>query len=207
MTQKYQDSLSATGTTQPSQLEQAARKPSPFEMLPLLELASAALGTICGWWVGWNSNAQDITRYVITGFVVGLALPLVAVVLFAGALTAYHWRKHVLWTMERWSQHDLDGDGVQGEPGERWLLVNRQPDGSTPLENMTMAEFVRICSEKGTAWHNVWAPMERISQGEWQTKTDMLIGAGFARWKNNDHKKLGWHLLASADTIIRELGK
>lgn len=196
-------------TPAPSKLEAEARRPSPFEALPLLELGSTALGAILGVAVGYNSGAPDITRYVVNGTILGASLPIVAVVVYSGALTAYSWSKHLTYTMERWSQRDLTGDGIIGEPpGERWLTIRGgYAAPSEPVENMTMAEFVRLCSEHSTAWQSYWRPMGKISQTEWETKRNILIGAQKAEWINPEFPNSGWRLTASADTIIRQLGK
>jgi hypothetical protein len=203
MAQRYDDSLSA-----PSKLEAEARKPSGWEFFPFMWVGSIALGLILGAWIGIRDNARDIMPYLITGFFVGAALPLVAVVIFSTLMTAYGLRKQALYTFERWRQVDANKDGVIGDPAERWLTIRGgYVAPGAPTENMTLAEFVRLCSEHSTAWQSYWRPMAKISQTEWETKRNILIGAQHADWNNPEFPNSGWHLTASADTIIKALGK
>ena len=201
--------MTQTETTHTSKLEAEARRPTGWEFFPFMWGGSIALGLILGAWVGIRDNARDILPYLITGFFVGASLPLLAVVIFSTLMTAYGLRKQALYTFERWRQVDANKDGVIGDPGaDRWLIVRGgNPAPSAPAESMTMAEFVRLCSEHSTAWQSYWRPMGKISQTEWETKRNILIGAQHADWNNPDFPNSGWHLTASADTIIRALGK
>lgn len=210
--QKYGISTTSTDTAQPSKLEAEARKPSGWEFFPFMWLGSIALGLAVGAWKGISENASNILPHLITGFFVGVTIPLLAVVIFTTLMTAYGLRKQALYTFERWRQIDANHDGVIGDPAEHYLTIRGgYAAPAEPVQNMTMAEFVRKCSEHGTAWHSVWSPNGKlhgpISQDEWETKRNVLIGAQKADWNNPQNSNAGWHLMASADTIIRELGK
>jgi hypothetical protein len=112
--QRYDDSLSGTAT--PSKLEAEARKPSGWEFFPFMWGGSIALGLVLGAWIGIRDNARDMMPYLITGFFVGVSLPLMAVVIFSTLMTAYGLRKQALYTFERWSQVDVNRDQVYGDP-------------------------------------------------------------------------------------------
>jgi hypothetical protein len=210
--QKYGISTTTTDTGTPSKLEAEARKPSGWEFFPFMWLGSIALGLVLAAWIGIRDNARDILPYLVTGFFVGISIPLMAVVIFTTLMTAYGLRKQALYTFERWRQVDANKDGVIGDPAERFITIRGgYAAPSEPVQSMTMAEFVRKCSEHGTAWHSTWSENGTlkgpISQDEWKTKRNILIGAQKADWNNRDNPNAGWHLTASADTIIRELGK
>jgi hypothetical protein len=201
----FQDSLSTATTT--SKLETEARKPSGWEWFPIMWAGCIALGLLIGAWIGLRTNASDILPHLITGFFVGASAPVVAVVILATAMTAYGLRMRALWFVERLAKTDVDGDGVQGDPQHYLTIRGGYAAPAEPSQNMTMAEFVRLCSEHSTAWQSYWRPMARISQSEWETKRNVLIGAHLADWNNPEFPNSGWHLTASADTIIRQLGK
>jgi len=207
----YQDSLSTTSTAEPSKLETEARKPSGWEWFPIMWIGCIALGLLVGAWDGIRADARNIMPHLITGFFVGTGAPVVAVVILATAMTVYGLRMQVLWFIERMGKVDIDKDGAQGDPEHYLTIRGGYAAPVEPTQNMTMAEFVRLCSEHGTAWHSVWSPNGKlhgqISQDEWETKRNVLIGAQKADWNNRDNPNAGWHLTASADTIIRELGK
>jgi hypothetical protein len=114
--QKYGISTTSTDGATPSKLEAEARKPSPFEALPLLELGSIAFGVLVGVGIGYNSGARDITPYVVNCALIGAALPIVAVVIYSTAQLAYGMRMNALYTFERWSQLDANKDNVIGDP-------------------------------------------------------------------------------------------
>jgi hypothetical protein len=205
--QKYDISTTTTEGATPSKLEAEARKPSGWEFFPFMWL-----GLLLSAWLGIRDNVRDILPYLVNGFFLGAGIPVVAVVIFTSAMLSYGLGRNAIWYVESWKKIDIDKDGVKGKPDERYLTIRGgYAAPSEPVQRMTMAEFVRKCSEHGTAWHSVWSKNGTlkgpIGQEEWETKVDILVGANHARWRNNDAHNLGWDLLASADTIIRELGK
>lgn len=125
------------------------------------------------------------------------------------ALVMWGWRllrsDKLLWQIERLTRHDLDGDGVAGDP--IMTVVNpvdaRHTAANNPLRNTAAAQqsltaFVYLCA-------SVPRPTEEalgIPTGDragFVKYRDKLMDLGIAAWDNPERHSAGWHLAVTPD--------
>jgi hypothetical protein len=199
---QFRESIATTGS--PPKIEQEARKPSEWEWFFVAWLACSVVGLGLGVWASLDkSNPLPIIR---NWTLAGIFAPWLLVCIVCCAMAAYGFGRHAIWTIETWRKLDIDGDGMQGQPQERLLTIRGGIGNPSTTQRMTIAEFVRLCDSHGTAWHSTWAQTGLISQDEWETKRNVLIGSGHAAWINPQFPTAGWRLTASSDTIIKAIG-
>jgi hypothetical protein len=128
------------------------------------------------------------------------------------ALLIWSWRilrsDKLLWQIERLTHHDLDGDGVQGEP--TMTIVNgrdaRQQAGHDPYNTLrdtaaaqqSLTAFVYLCSsvERPTEEALGIPTGDRAGYVKYRNK---LMDLGIAAWDNPDRHSAGWHLAVTPD--------
>lgn len=183
----------------------------------------------------WASRAPAVTPDFLTpalqalflgalgGAVVGVVvnaltgLPIVGVGLGAGlvvTLGAFLWRlracDRTLWTAERLTGRDIDGDGAVGQPAQPWrepVLVNpytgqrARAEDEHAQERAQFAEFVTVASADSSA-RNLERRYGRARATSWR---DALIGAGWAAWRTASTRD-GWALTDDPAAIVAALG-
>lgn len=175
------------------------RGPNPLEVVILLVGGCAFAGLLIGSLleVRW----VELWRWLIYG---ALAPVLVAVLVSIVYLAIRSYNAG-MWEVERRTGRDLDGDGAIGRPHP--VLVNPR-QGQAVARRQTEAEykanfeaFILGCETDTTYRRWQQRGVSRAQYFEWR---DLLLGAGYAAW-NNDDPRQGWRLLQPAEQIIGEI--
>lgn len=135
------------------------------------------------------------------------------------AITALTWlillgqTRRLLWTIEKLTGLDLDGDQLAGKPTERVVIVG----AGTAKEQATQranehraslfAQFVAGIPIKGTALRAWEAEMGRETYGDYR---DVLIRLGWAEWNSSKkdgspNERQGWELTMPAADILERI--
>lgn len=177
----------------------ASRIDSEFVVPALQTLFSAALLALCILLWRWRIEAGIVAT---------------------AALIMWGWRvirsDRLLWQIERLTRHDLDGDGVAGEP--TMTLFNPadarqqaahdpyQPRRDAAAAQQSLIAFVYLCA-------SVDRPTEQalgIPTGDragYVTYRDRLMALGIAEWNNPDRHAAGWHLAVAPETAAQIIEK
>lgn len=129
------------------------------------------------------------------GLVAGLAVGGLAFVVVSGAGTIH--------ALERWAKKDFNGDGFQGQPPERIVLVNAArgvPPAPEDARRQQLIYFIKGCAVNAS--ERRWLPDLGDLYAEFR---DQLIKAGWARWKHPNAPQQGWELAATPEEIIANI--
>lgn len=118
--------------------------------------------------------------------------------------------RRLLWAVERLVGLDLDGDGRQGEPCERVVIVNGRRPGDRPArrEELTgMMGFVARLQIKGAALRDWEGELGRDTYNRYR---DALISSGWADWKSygadgKPNERQGWDLTADVAEVLEHI--
>jgi hypothetical protein len=150
---------------------------------------------------GW-----DVDRWKVWA---GLALGIAAV---AWGILLWDTRR-LLWTAERLTGLDLDGDRQVGKPQERLVILNagqahREAEAQAQAERVSeFARFVAAIPVKGTA-QRTWEG--ELGREVYQQYRDALFRLGWAGWcstrKNGrPNTRRGWELVKPAAEILERI--
>jgi hypothetical protein len=142
-------------------------------------------------------------------------------ILIAGGVTLlgmWLWRgvlrsEALLWTRERITQHDINGDGQVGKPHDvtlfdtqNWAPPARraQPAVGGTATKRALSAFVVTCYVMGQTSERAHGirPWQR---GRYKDFRDALLRLGLAQWRDNGNHQLGWELAASQTDALRAI--
>jgi hypothetical protein len=121
--------------------------------------------------------------------------------------------RRLLWTFERLTGQDLDGDQVVGKPEERLILLNaatgqkQAHQRALVQEQSEFTQFVRRLDVFGTS-QRTWEP--EIGRANYVRYRDALLRLGWAEWNSVDSKgqpneRQGWSLTLPATEIVKKI--
>jgi hypothetical protein len=154
----------------------------------------------------------------LLAFLAGWRWPVAAAGVALTMLSMWVWRvlrsDRLLWQIERLTHHDLDGDGMQGEPPEFGLLnprLARRTAAQHPLRDTGAAQrsliaFVYLCAsvERPTEEALGIPTGDRAGYVNYRTK---LFDLGIAAWNDPDRHAAGWHLAVTTETAAALIEK
>jgi hypothetical protein len=135
------------------------------------------------------------------------------------AITAGAWllllgqTRRLLWTVEKLTGHDLDGDRQVGRPQERLVVVNA-PKGQQAANQRgnaarasLFADFVARLPTRGTdarSWER------ELGRETYQEFRDVLLKVGWAKWNSTKkdgtpNERRGWTLVLPAAEILERI--
>lgn len=191
------------------EIRKAQRQPTmqsdvhvPLAQAVITALAFGTMAALLAWALGWSWRVPVV--------VLALAVSL-----------AWLWRLRLLddllWTVERFTGHDVNRDGQVGKPSFAPIVVNaheaKQEAAQVQRENTNQAElnellsFVTRCANLGCseAAHSIGTSPS--ARADFARKRDALITLGVARWKDAERRRSGWLLCVSpaqAGVILRK---
>lgn len=196
----------ATQAEQPQQWQRAGAIGSPnmhsHVLVPLAwsVVGGALVGTLIAagaWAVLPDGGLLPLKAGAVAG-------ALAAVVLF---FRDSSWTRSTIWQLERATGQDLDRDGHVGKvEGHGVLVLPRQGQEAARKDaevryRQQMAHFVRGCVKRTDGPY--WEP--RIGRDFYVEFRDVLIGAGYAVWKNDRDHRAGWLLTKKPEQILTEM--
>jgi len=135
----------------------------------------------------------------------------------AAALTVmWFWRgvarsEAMLWTRERITQHDINGDGTVGRPHGVTLLNPPAPQPAAEPEPYTTTKqaliaFTTTCyltGETSERAHGI-RPWQR---GRYTDFRDALLRLGLAEWRDPARPRGGWQVVGDLDDALAIIGE
>ncbi len=121
------------------------------------------------------------------------------------------------YTIERITNHDLDGDGYIGEPPEpqknlRVTVTENRNTGSwtgyfeSPIDESVLGQFARAILAGRPAGERNWTGQgQPFSLNEYTDFRDELIERGLFVWKNRNAHQQGFRLTARGRAVFKEL--
>lgn len=111
-----------------------------------------------------------------------------------------------LWSVERWLNADLSGDGVVGRPEPEAHIVTVIGPGASTLspEERKRAKFITFIQgveATGDGGYDRWEPV--LGRDRYLEFRDALLRCGLATWRDPDNHRLGWDLTRSAEQIVK----
>lgn len=163
-----------------------------------------------------------LSQAAITAVAVAIAAGLVSwaadwswrvpVVAFALALVlGWLWRlrlvDRLLWQIETWTDHDIDGDGAKGRPTVSYAVANPgQARSVVARENRQEAEdaeraallaFVDKCFISGCGEHAHGVKASGPARADYVARRDTLLSLGVAAWRFPGNPRGGWTMTCS----------
>ena len=158
-----------------------------------LTVAAGALA----WAFGWPA------RTVLIVFAVTLA---------GGWLWRLGVADQLVWSIEKWTRKDLDGDGYEDNPANGYALVNpgqaRATAGRVAQagQELTRAAeltaFYRACAIKGTSEGKLGISPAPTPRAAYCKLRDELIALGVGAWRDPARPRIGWDLVLGPDEAL-----
>jgi hypothetical protein len=188
-------------------IQKPARTPSfesdfivPAAQALLSAIVAAIVTGLLAWCLDWNGKTVPIA------FGVTLAV-------------TWLWRMRVsdalLWQFERLVGHDVNHDGVIGQPGT--VLVNpwqaRQEaaqvvaDDDAQHERQELTAFLHRCYTVGCSESAHGVKASGPDRETYVKNRDVLFALGIASWRNPERPKAGWRLAVSHAKAVDLLSK
>lgn len=159
------------------------------------------LACAVGAWRIWDG---DILTWACGGFVAALG---VSWVISLGLV------RDLLWSIERVTARDLDGDGAQGKPETGHTMLENPDRAREKAQRATrhreqatkLADFLtfwRQCATVGTSERAHGVKPGTPGQATFRAKRDTLMRLGLARWKDDGNHNGGWELTTDEATAL-----
>jgi hypothetical protein len=175
--------------------------------VPGVQAVFTAVGTalasgLLAWGLGWSWKAPVI---------------LTAAALAVGWLWRLRVVDRLLWQVETWSDHDLNGDGQTGQPVRqrsftvanpaqaRAALHQEQAAEAAHADQAALIAFVDRCFMAGCAERAHGVAATGPSRERYLRQRDTLLALGIAAWKRADNPRLGWRLAVSRHRAVQTI--